>query len=151
MATSDPRRGRQLLDAVGYALAVTAVVFALGLGVRTLGGSGWFVVELVMFLLGWVLIGYGTLLLNPDPPWSTTERDDQTIRVTDAGDGTGSGTGTATPPPEETAFQRAVQRLPPMRWYQLPPGERLSTGLRVFLSGVVVLLASIAIERLLVV
>lgn len=140
-------RTRQVIDALGYAFVVTAVVFAIGATIRALGGTGWFVIELVMFLLGWVLVGYGTFLLTPKSPWKRSRRENGGVRTTK----TDRRTGARTEPNDETAFQRAVQRLPPMRWYPLSHENRLSPGAKVFLSGVIVLLASIVLERLIVV
>jgi|SRR6056297_2621392 len=144
MAQAQPQWIGRVADAVGYAVTVTAIVFGIGAVVMIATGTGWFVTELVMFLLGWVVIAYGTVLLNPDRPWKTKRTSDGDVQVVE----TSQQSQTAR---EETAFQRLVQWLPPMRWYPLGPDERFSTGVRVFLSGIFVLLASFGIERILVV
>lgn len=140
-----PRRYRAL-DVLVYALAVTVLVFVLSAVVSTLLGAGWFGVELLMFVIGWLLFGYGTLLLRPSAKWRTEETDTgfDIKRTETEPDGRVIGSR------EETRFQSAVQQLPPLRWYSIPPEERPSVGAKIFVSGVAVLLASFVLERLVV-
>jgi len=142
-----PRKwSQQVLDVVVYALAVTAVVFLASFAVSLVFGSGWLGVELLMFVVGWLLFGYGTFQLRPRPPWKTEKTADGKIKVTDTREKAPT-VGSR----QETRFQATVQRIPPLRWYRLPPEERLSIATKLFVSGVAVLVASFLVERLLVV
>lgn len=134
--------GRRLVDAIGYAIAVAVAVFLVGLAIMVVGGSDWFVVELVMFVLGWLLVGYGTYLLNPEPPWAVTRDEGGDVRGTEPESSSRR---------RESPFERLVRRLPPISWYPVPPEERLSMGAKLFLGGVFVLIGSLALERLVIV
>ena len=142
-ANQSPNRLYQALDAIVYALVVTVLVFLFATVLAALfyvtPSRG--VVEFT-FLFGFVILGYGTLKLRPSAAWKeerTTESEgDVKIARTDT-----EQKGEAISPTERTRFQAAVQKLPPLRRYSLPPDQRLSTGVKVFLSGVFVWAASL--------
>lgn len=120
----------QATDALVYGLVLTAVVGG-GLGlvggvVSALGfdwGWGLLGVKYGLFLVGWLVFGYGALQLRPRAAWKDDEG------------------GTATPR-SETRFQALVQSLPPARFLPLAPGERLSTAARIFVGSVLMLATS---------
>ncbi|MGA9400794.1 DUF7555 family protein [Haladaptatus sp.] len=147
MITSVTLRFRlyQVLDAATYAGVLTLLVFAGSYAVSLVFGSGWLAVEFLMFLAGWVLFAYGTLMLRPTPPWNDQGR--SSMLPWDGGRDIAEENDDRT----ETTFQRAVGTLPPLRWLDLPVDHRLSTGTKVFLSSIFVLVASFLIERFLVV
>lgn len=126
------RLGR-LLDAVSYAVAVTAAVVACGGALSFPVGLDWLGVKWVLFLVGWLTFGYATFTLRPKPPWS----DDDPAAAE-----TGRPVGNRT----ETRFQAAVQRLPPARFRQVPVDDRLSDGARLFLASLAMLGTSLAME-----
>ncbi|UPV75705.1 hypothetical protein M0R89_06475 [Halorussus limi] len=135
------RRARQTVDAVVYAVAVAGVVFGLGALVGLLVGGGLVTAKYVMFVLGILLFGYATFQLRPDPPWDTTETEDGELKVT-----RNEPDGRVVNARDETRFQAAVQRIPPLPWYSLPPSERFSIAFKMFLASLATLVWSFVLE-----
>lgn len=125
------RRQVQAIDAVLYALAVTVVSLALGLvlvaglalvATGTLAGVRWlFGLQWVLFVLGFLLMGLGSWKLRPTAAW----KDDSRLAMADSH--------------RDTAFQRAVQRLPPLRGVDVDREDRLSDGAKLLVASVVML------------
>lgn len=141
MATNSSRRARQALDAVVYGAAVAAVVFALGTVLGLLIGGGLVTAKFVLFLVGILVFGISAFQMRPEPPWDTERTDDGEVKVTR----------TESREPvvgsrDETRFQAAVQRIPPLSWYSLPPSERLSTPAKLFVASLAMLGWSFALE-----
>jgi hypothetical protein len=125
---SGPRRGPQAIDAVAYALALTAtLVVGLG-GVSVVLGAGLVGLKYGLFVVGILLFGAASLKLRPSAPYSDTRN---LLPVDSA---------------EESGFQAAVQRALPER-YRLAPDERLSDALKLFLASLAVLGCSFVMER----
>ncbi|WP_137284091.1 DUF7555 family protein [Halorussus salinisoli] len=135
------RRARQLLDAVVYALAVAALVFVVGTLVGLAVGGGLVTAKFVMFVVGLLLFGYATFQMRPDPPWDTEQTEDGKVRVTK-----NEPKGTVVGGRDETRFQAAVQRIPPLPWYSLPPNERLSIAVKMFVASLATLAWSFVME-----
>lgn len=135
------RYARQAVDAVVYALAVAAVVFVLGVLVGQLVGGGLVTAKYVMFVVGLLTFGYATFKLRPDPPWATEHTEDGKIRVTKK-----RPSGRVVGGREETRFQAAVQRIPPLPWYSLPPDDRLSVAAKLFVASLATLGWSFVLE-----
>ena len=131
---------RQILDATVYGVAVTATVLLPAIPLRFLGGTTADVV-LLTFIAGIVILGYATYCLLPGKPWGV-EHTESGMEVTrrDRTQTVGAR--------RETRFQAAVQRLPPLGRYGLPPNERLSPAAKLFIAGVIVLVVSVGIEAL---
>lgn len=129
---------RKALDATVYALAVTASVLVVGGVIRLAGGTAQNVV-LYSFVAGIVVLGYATYALLPSRPWRV-EHTGSGMEVLRRKNTRTVGTR------EVTRFQAAVQHLPPLRWYQLPPEERPSPALKLFIAGICIFLLSIGIE-----
>lgn len=125
---SDMRLVRAL-DALVYGLAVTAVLVVVSAAISFPLGGGWPGVKNLLFVLGFALFGLASFQLRPTPPW----------REEDA----------ATDERRETRFQTAVQAVPPLRWYDLPPDDRLLTPARLFLGSVLTLAVSFLMEAVL--
>jgi hypothetical protein len=119
-------RARQALDALVYAVAFVAVLVALAAIVSVPLGAGWVGVKYVLFFVGFFLFGLSTLRLRPTPPWKDG---DEAIDERD-----------------ESRFQAAVQRLPPLTRYGLAPDERLPPPAKLFVASVLVLLTSFVME-----
>ena len=139
--SANSRRARKALDAVVYALAVAAVVFLLGALLGLLLGGGLVTAKYVMFVLGLLLFGYATFQLRPDPPWDTTRTEDGEIKVT-----RNEPSGEVVRGRDETRFQAWVQRIPPLPWYSLPPGQRFSVAFKLFLASLATLAWSFVLE-----
>lgn len=123
MSTHRPSpRVLKALDALVYGLALTAVAATIGIAVGLLRGSVGTVVY-VLFWGGFLLLGLGSWKLRPKAAWKEESR----LNVQDSR--------------RETAFQRAVQRVPPLNRYDIDPEERLSDGAK-FLVGSAVMLAT---------
>ncbi|NHX37526.1 MULTISPECIES: DUF7555 family protein [Halolamina] len=122
----------RLLDLTVYVVVLVAVCYAplaalaVALSAPTLIVSGGFVIGFLMF-------GYGTFLLWPSPPWDAEVTEEGELEVEY---NTGSGTLGSR---EETALQRASQRLPPLSRTQRPATDRFSRGLKLFVASLAVL------------
>jgi len=148
MMTGEARRvgvANHALDLLGYALVVDALLVLAALVVSVPFGATWVVTEAVLFVVGFLLFGYATLLAWPSEPANP-----------DASDGT------AGPPADggllrfetgarESQVERAVRALPVFADYCPPADEQLPVSGKLFLASVVVLATSFAIERLFVV
>lgn len=135
------RRVRQLADAFVYANAVAAVVFAFGLVVGLVLGGGFVTAKYVLFVVGILAFGYATFQLRPSPPWDTKRTEDGKVKVT-----TNEPKGQSIGGRDETRFQATVQRIPPLPWFSLPPGERLPVPAKLFLASLAILAWSFVME-----
>lgn len=137
VADVDPDRVAQLFDLVSYVvvLVATFVVVSALAGLAT-GGSVAPSVKFGLFVLGWLTLFAGTMMLRPTSAWK--DNNDSGLLA--------FGEPAADDP--ETKFQHLVQRVPPARFRPLPPSGRLPTGARVLLGAVVTLLVSLAMEQL---
>lgn len=121
------RRGLQTLDAVAYALVVTALVFAIGAGAAAATGRQPLVGgKRVMFFVGFILLGYSAFQLRPTPLW---KRDGET----------------ETERRRPVGIQAAVARVMPAS-IRLAPDERLSPTAKLFIASVLVLATSGVME-----
>ncbi len=135
-----PRRARQALDALVYAVAVTGAVFLVGVLVSFLLGSGLVGVKYFLFFVGFVIFGYATLQLLPAPPWQVERANGEVEIVRNETKGQVIGSR------GETSFQARVQRIPPLSHYSIPPEERLSPAMKLFIASFVVLATSFVME-----
>lgn len=120
------RSFRVWADAVGYGLVLTAVVTLAALVFGLATGGGFVRGKVFTFLSGWILVGYATVRLWPKQGETAGESLSGTRR---------------------TRFQRAVGSLPPIRWIRRPPPtERVRVAGKIFLGGVLTLLASAVME-----
>ena len=127
---------RVAADAVTYAVTVAVgVTLAAVVGGVAVGGS-LVHANYLLFLAGWVLMGYATIRL-----WPSTPEDLETGPHQRAG-------GESLPRSQDaTRFQRFVRRLPPRRWVRTPrPQRRLTIPGKLFLAAVLVLATSLALE-----
>lgn len=132
---------RKLLDAAVYAVAVTVLLFLAGVVAGLVLGGGLVQAKFVLFVGGFLAMAYATFQLRPERPWRTERTEDGTLRVTrtdDRGDPIGAD--------EDTRFQAALQELPPLSWYSLPPDERFPAGGKLLLASVVALATSLLME-----
>ncbi|WP_266079197.1 DUF7555 family protein [Haladaptatus caseinilyticus] len=136
-----PPRVRQLLDAFVYAMAVTGVVFVLGVLVSFSLGSDLVGVKYFLFLIGFLLFGYATFQMLPDPPWDVRKTGDGDVEVV-RNDARGEVIGSR----EETRFQTAVQRIPPLSRYSIPPEQRLPSTTKLLIASFAVLATSFVME-----
>jgi len=136
-------RARQVLDVLVYSIAVTALVFLLGAAITLAIGWGWIGIEVVMFLVGFAGLGYGAFQLRGPARWDV-EFQDEGYDVTRPNESDVVGSR------EETVFQAAVQRIPPLNWYGLPPRARLPPAAKLFIASLCILLGSILLEVLVI-
>lgn len=132
-------RARQVLDVLVYSIAVTGLVFLLGVAITLVIGWGWVGIEVVMFLVGFAGLGYGVFRLRGPARWDVEFGDEgYEVKRPDESDVVGSR--------DETKFQVAVQRLPPLNWYGLAPRSRLPPAAKLFIASLFILLGSIIVE-----
>ncbi|SIR54089.1 hypothetical protein SAMN05421858_2722 [Haladaptatus litoreus] len=140
-ANQSPRRFRQVLDALVYAIAVAGFAFVVGVVVSFSLGSDLVGVKYFLFLIGFLLFGYATLLMLPSAPWDVNKTDDggvEIVRNEERGEVIGSR--------EETRFQATVQRIPPLSRYPIPPEERFPSSMKLFVASIAVLATSYIME-----
>lgn len=123
-APTGPASPASLLDAVSYAVWLTALVAVASSPVSLLVGAGLNGVKFGLFIVGFLCLGYAVLLLR---------------RATSLHERAG---GLRT----ETRFERLVGRLPPMRWYAVPVRARHQPGTKLFLASVTMLAVSYVME-----
>jgi hypothetical protein len=124
-----------------YANAVAAVVFVAGFGVGLVTGRGLVTAKYVMFFVGLLVFGVATFKPRPDPPWDTERTEDGKIKVTK-----NEPEGRVVGGREETRFQSAVQQIPPLPWYSLPPDDRLPVSVKLFVGSLATLAWSFVME-----
>lgn len=122
----------RLLDAIGYALVLTAAVFLATTAVSFLLGTGLVGTKYGMFIVGWLGLGYSGLKLRPTPLWK--REGERPLREYDEGR------------KEETRFRAFVQRVPPARFRPLHPTDRFSTATTMFIGSATILLTSFLLE-----
>jgi len=133
--------------ALMYALAVAAVGIFLSLVVGIAIGGGPVAVKTLLFVIGWLMMGYAVVRLWPS---NSTKLKMENLSEDDAK--------MSHPEPDpspdsipadvtETRFQEAVYRLPPGRWLPRPaPSHRVRIEGKLFLGSVLVLLTSFLME-----
>lgn len=122
----------RILDALVYAVSVT-LVFAVASALVSLPfGNILTGVKWGLFIIGWITLAYGSFQLRPTASWK---------RVGDDNEESGESGGRA-----ETWFQAQTQRLPPLRRRSIPPERRFPPSLKLFISGVVILVTSFLME-----
>lgn len=129
------------VDALCYVTATAVVTVAIAATVSALAFSAfWSGVVLLLFLFGWIVFGYATVL-----GWPPSDRPSLTPigKVAEMGSGLSSGDR------REGLLERQVVRLLPERW-TLAPSARLTPAVKLFLSSVTILAISIGIELLVV-
>lgn len=135
-------RFRQAVDALVYGIVYTLVVAVTSGGVSLALGGGWFGVEAALFFVGVTLLAYAAFQLRPAKRWDV-EFEEDGYRIVRPGDDTrvvGSR--------EESRFQAAVQRVPPLPSMGLHPESRLSPAAKLFVAALVMLLTSLVLEIL---
>lgn len=117
---------RVWLGGIAYAHLVAGVVTtgSVTLGLAT--GGGFIRGKRLVFVCGWLLIGYGTIRL-----WPRLAEEPSRPAMTARG----------------TRFERLTWAVPPTRWIrQPPPTERLRVATKLLLAGVATLLISLVME-----
>lgn len=123
--------GRSLTRAVAYATTLAALVttFAIVAGIAT--GGGYVRGKQILFVCGWVMMGYATVQLWPS-----------TRGVEENGQPEG---GRIMGP--RTRLEGLVARLPPIRWTKPPaPEQRMSHEGKIFLASLFVFVLSYLME-----
>jgi len=123
-----PPTVRVWVDALAYVLALALAVFVLGILLGIALGGSLVAGKQLLFLGGWLLIGYAILRLWPSSP----EDLDQEVHTTQT---------------QRSRVQAVVQELPPVRWMCLPsPNKRVALAVKLFLTGLAVLALSFVME-----
>lgn len=124
---------RTTVDALAYAGVVAAgtIVLALALGIA-IGGS---VVlgKVLLFIAGWAFVGLATVRLWPKSPRQVALEGESGPPSQPARTG------------DTTRIEGVANDLPPLRWMQRP-ARRLSPPTKLFIAGLLVLLASFLLE-----
>lgn len=124
----------KLVDLLVYVVGVLSVVFGVSALVAVLLGGSLPLVKFLLFLIGFVMVGYGTILLWPARP----DDDSPAARQSEIA---GSR--------ESSPFESALGRLLSALDDRYPPSDRFSPGIKVFAAGCSVLLVSYLMESVL--
>ena len=133
------RLGRKTLDALAYAVLLTAAVAGTSAFFELSGEGTLFRTKYVLFWVGFALlaVGLGGMELATAAPNKefVTSGDDRQKRASGS-------VGARTP----TRLERVAAWLPPMRWVEVNPDDRFSTYTKQFLAAVLMLALSITME-----
>lgn len=132
MAFDSHRFAVKAVDAAAYAVVLTVVAFVVGALVSAAAGGGLPGAKWFMFFAGFAVFGYASLKLRPKAAWKE-------------GDGGGLFSGSDEPVGIERAVGAALDRVLPPR-LRPTPEERPSSGTKLFLGSVCILLASFLME-----
>lgn len=122
--TSNTLRAVELVVWVGAVSAAIVAVAALG---ALVFGDGLVTLKYALFILGFLLFGVGSFGIQPKSP----KREKKRFTV-DTDDTWG--------------FEEKLQQVPPLRDKTIPIGERVSRDVKMFLTSLVVLGVSLALE-----
>lgn len=157
---------RVLIDALTYAVFLTAVTVVAALVFAVLTGGGLVRAKHALFIVGWGMLAYATVQMwirsgkqlrasskpaqresnaSEQPPDSMATASEVRNRLTstpDHSDGT-----SLRERQDTTRFQALVQTLPPNRWVRNPaPERRLTIAAKLLLTSVFVLAVSFVME-----
>ena len=121
----------KLLDLCLYGLTVAVVLICAATVASFALGAGWGGSKYLLFVVGFLLFGLGAIGMRPKGAWKDDDDDDESRRVSSD---------------DETRFQAFVQALPPLRWYELDPDDRLSLAAKLFVGSLLVLGTSFVME-----
>lgn len=121
----------KLLDLCLYGLTVAVVLVCVSAVVSFALGAGWGGSKYLLFVVGFLLFGVGAIGMRPKGAWKDDGDDDESQRVSSD---------------DETRFQAFVQAIPPLRWYELDPDDRLSLAAKLFVGSLLVLGTSFVME-----
>lgn len=129
-------RLRALVDLFTYALVLTSVSLAISLFLGVATGGGAVRAKVFLFVIGWVMVGYATVLLWPSRPPIDGD-DEEGAREK----------GSSLPARDASRFQGIVRKTPPARWIQLPPPQhRIPLRSQLFFGGLCILATSYVME-----
>lgn len=129
-------RLRAIVDLVTYALVLTSLSLAISLLLSVATGGDAVRAKIFLFIIGWAMVGYATVLLWPSrPPIDGDEEEESGEK------------GPSLPAEEASRFQGIVRKMPPVRWIQLPPPhDRIPLRSQLFFGGVCILATSYLME-----
>lgn len=129
---------RGAVEGLTYAAVLTMVVILTAFSISIMTGGGAARANLIIFVIGWTLLGYATFRLWPSKPGGEDDSGEESEDVDP------SRTVGAT-----SRFQDIVHATPPLRWMELPAESyRLSLPAQLFLGSCCVLLTSFLLEAL---
>jgi len=144
MTRNQFRRPLECTYWIGMATVMVVVVgFVVGFAV----GGTLLSVKYTLFVLGVLLFGVGSLLLQPSSPGERTRSTAGRLlkRLPSLSGSSGTQADDLTGAPRDR-IGALVQRFPPFNRDPLPPDRRISRSLKVFVTGLVVLGISFAME-----
>ncbi|EMA42731.1 DUF7555 family protein [Halococcus saccharolyticus] len=123
----------KLLDLCLYGLTMAVVIICAATVVSFALGAGWGGSKYLLFVIGFLLFGIGSFGMRPKGAWKDDDDDDdgESRRVSSD---------------DETRLQAFVQAIPPLRWYELDPDDRLSLAAKLFVGSLFVLGTSFVME-----
>lgn len=141
MSTRGRRLVGVLLDAITYAATAAGITFLFGVVISFPLGYGFVGVKYVLFYLGFAAWALAIVVAWPGSAWKRpnlsfdllsfggSDEEETTVPWVDTDPAGESGD------PDQTPYQALVQQLPPARFVPVPPADRVSTGIRLFLAA----------------
>ena len=121
------------LDASAYVLTVTVIGTAVAAILSLPFGGSLTVMKAWLFVFGWLLVGYATVLLWPQTPKKWGSKGSKTrLKLRSSGGPT---------------LQKTLERVPPLCWYDGDASVRLPTGVKLYLASGCLLLVSFLMEQ----
>jgi hypothetical protein len=136
------RLGRKTLDALAYAVLLAAGVAGTSAFFELSGAGTLFRTKFVLFWVGFALLAYASFQLRPDSPSEMESKGEFVTSGDDRQKKASGSVGTQS----LTRLERLAGWLPPMRWVEVNPNDRFSTHTKQFLSAVLMLATSMAME-----
>lgn len=155
------RRQLRLVEFALWVLAASAIVIAAGLALGFLLGRDLLTGKRVLFVVGFLIFGLGSLLIQPSRPRPDRESEPHVGReggrIVGNGDGevpdepVGEGTDAVreqfeTADTHQHRFEARLQEVGPLADHDLPFGQRIDRSYKIFVTGLVVLAFSFAME-----
>lgn len=119
-------RQLRVIEFAFWVVAVTAIIvtFSVLLGFAT--GGGFLTAKYILFVLGTLLVGLGTLGMHPKRP----QDDEKRFSFTDS----------------QSRLEAYIQQLPPLRSEGIRFNRRINRGSKLFVTGLVILAISLLLE-----
>lgn len=117
----------RFVELVFWVIVVTGVIVAVALGLGFAAGEGLLGAKYVLFVVGFLLFGLGSLGIQPTSP------NEEKRRLSLDSD-------------EENRLEAAIQEVPPLRDERLPFDRRIDRGVKIFVTSLVVLAVSAILE-----
>lgn len=119
--------GLRLIECIWWVLIVSTTIVSASLLISVLVGKPLLTLKYILFVVGVLLFGIGSIGLQPKRPhrdekWFTVDSD------------------------SEYSFEESIQNLPPLKGEKIPIETRISRNVKIFVVSLILLLLSFLLE-----